>query len=223
MAVRLPEVAPSILSADFAHLADDIRKVESLCGRIHVDVMDGHFVPNLSMGPGVVRSIRPVTQLPLEVHLMVEEPEKFVEPFLDSGADRLIFHIEVVSDPVSLSEIIRNAGASPGLALNPETPWDVADKLADEFDLVLLMTVHPGFGGQDFLGNVLPKVEQAYHFLTESDRLVDIEVDGGITPETARSARLAGANVFVAGHSIFRSEDPADACRALREAVGLEG
>lgn len=218
--MRPVEVAPSILSADFSRLGDQIRLVEPYAGRIHVDVMDGHFVPNLSMGPVVVKSIRPITKLPIEVHLMVASPENFLRAFAEAGADRLIFHLEVVEDPSALAKAVRNFGISAGLALNPETPWDGVEPYLGEIDLVILMTVNPGFGAQAFLEHVLPKVERAHSRLTYLNADADIEVDGGIGPTTAPKARQKGANVFVAGNAIFSSEDPAGAARDLAALVG---
>lgn len=218
--MRPVELAPSILSADLSRLAEEIGSVEPYAGRIHVDVMDGHFVPNLTMGPVVVASIRPVTSLPIEVHLMVEDPGLFVDPFAEAGADRLIFHIEVARDPAGLARRIRQKGPVAGIALNPETPWRRVAGCLAEFDLVTVMTVNPGFGGQGFLEEVLPKVAEARETASERGLSVDIEVDGGIDSATAVRARKAGANVFVAGHAVFRSGDPALAARAIYEAIG---
>jgi len=197
---RETEVAPSILAADFSRLADEIRLVEKYSDRLHIDVMDGHFVPNLSMGPMVVSSLRSVTKLPLEVHLMVERPDEFIDVFIEAGADRLIFHTEVSADARALIGSIKEQGCAAGLALNPETPFTGAQEGLDEIDLLLCMTVNPGFGGQGFLEGVLPKIEEARRALTAGGLSVDIEVD--------------------AGNSIFRDKDPAEAARALAEAVG---
>lgn len=217
--MRKVEIAPSILSADFSRLGEEIREVEAYSGRIHIDVMDGHFVPNLTMGPVVVRSIRPVTKLPLEVHLMVTDPIKFVEPFAEAGADRLIFHVEV-GDTERVAGAVGEAGCAAGLALNPETRWDGTERFMSAFDLVTIMTVSPGFGGQEFREDVLPKIAAARGSLTESGLDVDIEVDGGIDSNTAQRAGQAGANVFVAGQAIFGLQDAAAAARELAVAVG---
>lgn len=219
---RSPELAPSILSADFARLAEEVSRVERFSGRLHVDVMDGHFVPNLSMGPAVVSSLRGKTRLPMEVHLMVERPQDFIEDFIEAGASRLIFHAEVSSDPRELARSIKKSGAAAGIAVNPETALAEADAALDEVDLLLCMTVNPGFGGQAFLDEVLPKVREAEARFTASGLNVDIEVDGGINPVTGPRAREAGANVFVAGNSIFGDDDPAAAARTLAEALGAE-
>lgn len=214
------ELAPSILSADFSRLGEEIRRVEPYAGRIHVDVMDGHFVPNLTMGPDVVRSIRPITPLPIEVHLMVEDPAMFVEPFTRAGADRLIFHVEIADDPRAVAEKVRSAGPSAGIAVKPPTPWAEAKPWLELVDLVIVMTVEPGFGGQAFLGEMLPKVSEARGSVMKAGIAVDIEVDGGIDAQTARRAMEAGANVFVAGNAIFSANDPATAAREIAAAVG---
>ncbi len=214
------EIAPSILSADFSRLGDEIKAVEPHASRIHVDVMDGHFVPNLTMGPVVVQSIRPATRLPIEVHLMVTGPALFIGPFIEAGADRIIFHVETVNDPLALCRLINAAGASAGVALSPETDWtDGADWL-EAADLALIMTVRPGFGGQTFLHEMLGKVQAARNGAPAS---MDVEVDGGIDSATAPLARDAGANVFVAGNSIFKAADPANAAKSLRIAIQERG
>lgn len=208
-------LAPSILAADFAKLGEQVARVAVHADRIHADVMDGHFVPNLSMGPAVVSSLKRVTDLPIEVHLMVTEPERFIQPFAKAGAARLIFHVEVVADVPALCAKIRDLGVQAGLALNPETSWARAREYLQEVDLVTIMTVHPGFGGQAFLTEILPKVSQASQSVTEGRFDVDIEVDGGIDLDTAPIARSAGADVFVAGSAVFGAEDPARAAKAL--------
>lgn len=216
------EVAPSILSADFSRLADEIRSVEPYSGRIHVDVMDGHFVPNLTMGPGVVTSIRPVTSLPIEVHLMVEDPALFIEPFAGAGANRLIFHVEVAGDVEAMAHKIRAAGPTAGVALKPDTDFSQVAPWLELVDLVIVMTVEPGFGGQPFMAEMIPKITQARRAVMDSRLDVDIEVDGGIESQTARWAREAGANVFVAGNAIFGTPDPAASARAIAEAIGAD-
>lgn len=219
---RPVQLAPSILSADFSRLGEEIRSVERHAGRIHIDVMDGHFVPNLSMGPDVVRSIRPLTPLPIEVHLMVEEPAMFVEQFASAGSDRLIFHVEVADDPRAVAEKVKAAGPAAGIAIKPGTPWEEAAVWLDEVDLVTVMTVEPGFGGQIFLPEMLAKVAAARETIRLRALDVDIEVDGGIDPQTAARAKEAGANVFVAGNAIFGAEDASAAARAIGTAVGAK-
>ena len=219
-------IAPSILAADFARLAEQVREVEEAgADQIHVDVMDGHFVPNLSMGPVVVQALRPVTKLPLDVHLMVTDPGKYLDAFLDAGSDHISVHIESDGDPREMAARIHARGVGAGLVLNPETPVEQALDLLPAFDMVLIMTVHPGFGGQTFLRDNLSKVvslrreEQELLKRGTIERPIDIEVDGGIDPVTAIEACQAGANVFVAGSSIFGQPSPAQAVRALRDAV----
>jgi ribulose-phosphate 3-epimerase len=213
------ELAPSILAADFSRLGEEITAVLPYAGRIHVDVMDGHFVPNLSMGPATVEGIRPITSLPIEVHLMVTDPSIFVEPFIKAGADRVIFHVEVASDPEGLARGITKSGANAGIAVKPGTDWVPPRTLLELVDLVLVMTVEPGFGGQEFLEQTLPKITAGRDTVMESGLAVDIEVDGGIDLQTAPRAKKAGANVFVAGSSIFSSPDPGAAAKRLARAV----
>lgn len=210
------EIAPSILSADFSRLGEEIKAVEPHASRIHVDVMDGHFVPNLTMGPVIVQSIRPLTQLPIEVHLMVTDPALFTGPFIQAGADRIVFHVETVTDPLAMCRLINTAGASAGVALNPETDWVEGADWLEAADLALIMTVRPGFGGQAFLHGMLGKVQAAR---TDAPPSTDVEVDGGIDSATALLARDAGANIFVAGHSIFKTVDPGNAAKSLRIAI----
>jgi ribulose-phosphate 3-epimerase len=215
------QIAPSILAADFARLSDEVLTAERAgAQRIHVDVMDGHFVPNLSMGPAVVKSLRPVTRLPLEVHLMVEEPARFVEPFLRAGADRLIFHIEVVADPRALLAAIHDAGKSAAVAVNPEHPVEKLEPFLGEMDLALCMTVHPGFGGQAFLPESPQRIARLRELIERHHPECELEVDGGIELDTAPVAVHSGANVLVAGTAIFGNPlGAAEGIRQLREAA----
>lgn len=210
------KVAPSILSADFARLADEIAKVEAAgADWIHVDCMDGHFVPNITIGPPVVKAIKRVAKIPLDVHVMIDNPETFAGPFCDAGSDWLTFHVEAAKDAPVLCERIRAAGAKAGIAIRPKTQIDAAVEAAiDAADLVLVMTVEPGFGGQKFMGDQMGKVAAAYE---RSRGRVEIEVDGGLNGETVQHCARAGANVIVAGQFIFRAADPAAAIRALKE------
>lgn len=214
-----PELAPSILAADFSKLGEEIAAVLPYAGRIHVDVMDGHFVPNLSMGPATVRGIRSVTPIPIEVHLMVSSPWSFTEAFADAGADRIVFHIEVEPDSSGLARRIRELGPTAGIAIKPATPWSAVEPFLEEVDLVIVMTVEPGFGGQRFLEEMLPKVSEAREVVRERGVDVDIEVDGGIDSDTGVRARKSGANVFVAGNSIFGTGDPAAAAERIARAL----
>jgi len=211
-------VAPSILSADFARLGEQVVEVERAgAQRIHVDVMDGHFVPNLSMGPVVVRGLRPVTRLPLEVHLMVEEPARFVDAFLHEGADTLLVHHEVLPDPRPLLAQVRGRGRKVGLAINPEHAVELLEPYLAEIDVALCMTVHPGFGGQHFLPESPQRIRRLRQLIDRHNPRCDLEVDGGIDLHTAPVAVEAGANVLVAGNAVFgAAEGPAAAVRALR-------
>jgi len=214
------EIAPSVLSADFARLGEQLAEIAPYAGRIHADVMDGHFVPNISFGPVVVASIRQATDLPIEVHLMIDSPHDYVQPFVDAGADRIIFHVESTQDAPELAAYIKGCGVSAGVALSPQTPFSDVSDLLDVVDLVIVMTVNPGFGGQGFLHEMLTKVADARHAVTERSLAVDIEVDGGISPETLLPALGAGANVFAAGHAIFRAPSISQAAHQMAELAG---
>lgn len=212
-------IAPSILSADFADLGADIATVAPEADLLHIDVMDGHFVPNLTIGPLVVASIRRRTDLYLDCHLMITNPASYLEAFAKAGANGCTVHVEV-GDTAALLGQARDLGLDIGLAANPDTPFDVIAPFLPDIDLFLAMTVFPGFGGQKFMAEVLPKVTAAR---TEIDRLgldVAIQVDGGIDADTAPLAAAAGATVFVAGSAIFGATDPREAARRLRAAIG---
>jgi ribulose-phosphate 3-epimerase len=213
------KIAPSILGADFAHLADDVARVASHVDFLHVDVMDGHFVPNLSFGMPVISALRATTDLDFDCHLMVTNPVSLFEPLRTAGATLVTVHIEVHPDPRGAAAAARAAGLRFGLVLNPATPFAAVAPFAELCDLILVMSVVPGFGGQAFIPEVLPKVEAARKLVDSAGFRADIEIDGGITPETARRARDAGANVFVAGTAIFGSPDPVAAVERLRRAV----
>ncbi len=205
-------VAPSMLAADFGRLAEETRRVEAAgADWIHLDVMDGHFVPNLTIGPLAVAALRPVTQLPLDVHLMIEHPDQYIPSFIESGADRVTVHAEACSDLPQVVRQIRKLGAKVGVALRPQTGIEVLHHCLDQIDLALLMTVDPGFGGQAFMPQVLPKIEV---LRKRFDRY--IQVDGGINHETARLTQSAGADVMVSGTYIFRAADVAQAIAALK-------
>ena len=199
-----PAIAPSILAADFSRLGELVREVEAGgADRIHIDVMDGHFVPNLSMGPVVVNGLRPVTKLPLEVHLMVTDPGKFVEPFLKAGADSLIVHHEVLHDASPLIRDVRARGKKIGIAINPGTPVEVLDQYLAEIDVALCMTVWPGFGGQAFLPESPGRIAELRIAINRINPRCELEVDGGVDQSNVRICAENGANVFVAGTSIF--------------------
>lgn len=207
-------ISPSILSADFSNLASEIKAVENgQCDMIHVDVMDGHFVPNLTIGAPVVKSLRKVTQLPLDVHLMIDEPIRFVEDFAKAGSDFLTIHVEACSDVRATLEKIKSSGLKAGISLRPKTKAEDLVPYLELLDLILVMTVEPGFGGQSFMPEMLDKVKslrQKFNGL--------ISVDGGISKDTAGESIRAGANVLVAGTAIFSHEDRAEAIDVLRKA-----
>ncbi len=201
-------LAPSILSADFARLGEQVAEVEAAgADRIHVDVMDGHFVPNITIGPLVVRALRRVTRLPLEAHLMITEPDRYLEAFAEAGADGLTVHVEGAVHLHRTLESIVKLGRRVGLALNPATPAAVLDEVLSELDLVLVMTVDPGFGGQDFIASTVPKIRRIRELIDRVRPACELEVDGGIHPATAPLVVEAGAQVLVAGSAVF--EDPA--------------
>ncbi|BDG35098.1 ribulose-phosphate 3-epimerase [Parageobacillus sp. VR-IP] len=218
------KIAPSILSANFAYLGEEIRDVEQGgADYIHVDVMDGHFVPNITIGPLVVEAIRPVTKLPLDVHLMIEQPDRYIPAFAKAGADYLSVHVEACPHLHRTIHLIKEHGVKAGVVLNPHTPVEMIQHIIADVDLVLLMTVNPGFGGQKFIPSVLPKIRQVAEFIKERNLSVEIEVDGGINAETARLCVEAGANVLVAGSAIYNEQDRAAAIRALRGSYKAEG
>jgi len=212
------KIAPSILSADFAALGEAIGRVErGGADLLHVDVMDGHFVPNLTIGPPVIESIRKRTRLPLDVHLMIEEPERWVETYVKTGADYLTVHVEACAHLDRALTLIREAGAKSGVALNPSTPPEVLQYVLDDLDLVLVMSVNPGFGGQSFIPTAYEKIRRLRALLAGRDVL--ISVDGGVKVDNAGALAQAGATVLVAGSSIFGAPDPGAAVATLRNAA----
>lgn len=210
------KIAPSILSADFSKLADEIRKVEQYVDMLHIDVMDGHFVPNITLGLPVIRSIRVVTKLPFDVHLMVENPDNYIEQFIDAGANLLTVHAETAVHLNRTIDNIKKKGAKAAVALNPSTPLTALDHVLQDIDMVLIMTVNPGFGGQQFIKSMLPKIKKLKETISKEKLDVDIEVDGGINADTARQAVAAGADILVAGSYIYDSSDPVAAISSLR-------
>jgi ribulose-phosphate 3-epimerase len=198
-------IAPSILSADFARLGAEVEAVDRAgADFVHVDVMDGHFVPNITIGPAVVKALRPHTKLPFDVHLMISPVDPYVEAFAEAGADIITAHPEAGPHVHRTLQLIKNLGKKAGVVLNPGTPVDAIDNLMDLVDLVLIMSVNPGFGGQSFIESQLKKIEAAAERIAKSGREIALEVDGGITPHTARRAVAAGANVLVAGTGVFK-------------------
>jgi ribulose-phosphate 3-epimerase len=211
-------IAPSVLSADLVRLQEEVAAVErGGADWIHVDVMDGHFVPNLTFGAGMIAALRRITDLPLDVHLMVERPEGFIDSFAEAGASVLTFHPEATKHVQRQLEAVRSRGMLAGLALNPGTPISLAEEVVEDLDLLLVMTVNPGFAAQAFLGSSLDKIARARRMLHERGSRAYLEVDGGITRETVQSAHAAGADTFVAGSAIFSVDDPANEIQALRK------
>ncbi|MFC0558652.1 ribulose-phosphate 3-epimerase [Halalkalibacter alkalisediminis] len=211
------KIAPSILSADFSKLGEDIKEVE-LAGAdyIHVDVMDGHFVPNITIGPLVVEAIRPITTLPLDVHLMIENPDTYIPHFAKAGADIISVHVEACRHLHRTIHLIKDQGVKAGVVLNPATPVEVIETIIEDIDLVLLMTVNPGFGGQRFIDSVLTKIEKVSALVRSRGLSVEIEVDGGVNKVTAKKCIEAGANVLVAGSAIYNEVDRSLAIKNIR-------
>lgn len=214
----MTKIAPSILSADFSKLGEEIKDVEqSGSDYIHVDVMDGHFVPNITIGPLIVESIRPKTDLPLDVHLMIENPDQYIEQFAKAGADIITVHQEACPHLHRTIQLIKSHGVKPGVVINPATPAELIKPVLEDVDLVLLMTVNPGFGGQSFIESVLPKIEQIAKWREESGLSFEIEVDGGVKKGTAKQCVDAGADVLVAGSAVFKQEDRKQAIQDILE------
>ena len=209
-------IAPSVLAADFARLADDAAAVAGEADLLHVDVMDGHFVPNLTIGLPVVEALLRHASMPLDCHLMIDDPDRWAPGYAEAGAANVTIHAEASGAPVRTLRTIRAAGARAGLAINPATPVDRVSDLLPEVDMLLLMTVEPGFGGQHFLDLVLPKVRRARDLISRSGGSVWLQVDGGISEETIGRCAQAGADVFVAGSAVYGSDDPTRAVQALR-------
>jgi ribulose-phosphate 3-epimerase len=213
-------VAPSILSADFARLGEEIRAIDQAgCDWVHVDVMDGHFVPNITIGPGVVKAIRPHTQKPLDVHLMIAPADPFIAAFADAGADGITVHAEVGPHLDRTLQLIRTLGKKAGVSLTPQTPESALAYVIDRLDLILVMTVNPGFGGQAFIPAMVEKITRVRSMI--GPRPIQLEVDGGVTPDTAALCAKAGANVFVAGSAVFKDGQYAANIAAIRAAASL--
>jgi ribulose-phosphate 3-epimerase len=213
-------IAPSVISADFGNLKDDLRRLEEAgADLLHVDIMDGHFVPNITFGPDIVKKIKSLTSLPLDVHLMISHPRQYVVKFVEAGADNLTFHIESEDTPsTTISEIV-SFDCRVGLSVKPKTPLSAVRDHLSQIDRLLIMTVEPGFGGQKFMPDMMPKVEQAVKWRAEGKYDYDIEVDGGLDPYTIVPAVQAGAEVIVAGTAVFKNPDLKESIQGLRNAV----
>lgn len=211
------KIAPSILSADFAKLGEEVAAVDrGGADWIHVDVMDGHFVPNITIGPLVVKAIRPITNLPLDVHLMIENPDLYIEEFVKAGADYITVHVEACRHLHRTVHYIKSFGVKAGVVLNPATPVESIQHIIADVDMVLLMSVNPGFGGQKFIPEVLPKIRKVKEMAVEKGVAIDIEIDGGVNSDTAKLCIEAGATVLVAGSAVYNQEDREKAIAALR-------
>jgi len=214
------QIAPSILAADFAHLAREVDQIAPEIKMLHVDVMDGHFVPNISLGPPVIASLRNATDLYLDCHLMITDPLRYIESFKESGADGVSAHIEAIPNPIPVIDECAVLGLDISLVVNPATPVDALVPYLDRLSMVLVMSVQPGFGGQTFIEDALQKVETLRNAIDARALATHVQIDGGITLSNARRARDAGANILVAGSSVFGSSDPAQAVRELKHAIG---
>jgi ribulose-phosphate 3-epimerase len=210
-------IAPSILSADFARLADEMAEVAPVVEMLHVDVMDGHYVPNLTIGPPVVKSIRKATDRFLDCHLMITDPATYAPQFVEAGADSVTFHPEVEDDPAALIDRLHEQGAQVGVAVRPHQPLSLVTEVLDRIDLLLIMTVQPGFGGQAFMSDVVPKIAEAHRWRVEHGATFRLEVDGGISRDTIAETVRAGADTFVAGNAIYAESDRVAAVNALAQ------
>lgn len=216
----MKKLAPSILSADFSRLGDEIRAVEEAgADYIHIDVMDGHFVPNITVGPLVVETARTATSLPLDVHLMISDPDRYIKDFVQAGSSLISVHVETCPHLQRTLNFIREQGAKPAVVLNPSTPPAALEYILEDVDMVLIMTVNPGFGGQRFIPAMLPKIQKVRKLIDEKNLPVAVEVDGGINLQNIREVARAGADVVVAGSAVFKSSDVRETIRLMKEAL----
>lgn len=217
------KIAPSLLAADFARLREEVTAIDGRADLLHLDVMDGHFVPNITFGMPVIRSLRPHTDMVFDCHIMTTNPTAYLEDLKEAGADMVTVHLEAVPDPSDDAARARRHGLNFGVVISPATPFEAMEPFVELCSMVVIMSVHPGFGGQRFMPEVLPKVEQARKWVDSHDLEVDIQIDGGVTVDTVRQARDAGANVFVAGTAVFGAPVPADAIDELRRIIERDG
>lgn len=212
------KLAPSILSADFAKLLEDVKKVEqSGCEYLHIDVMDGHFVPNITLGPLVVKSLRKHVDMVFDAHLMIENPDNYIKDFVDAGCDLIVVHQEACRHLHKTIQTIKSYGIKAGVALNPATPIETIKYILKDIDMILIMTVNPGFGGQSFIQEMIPKIEELKSIIDHKKLNIDIQVDGGIKPDNVAKVVKAGANIIVAGSAIFNSEDIEETVKLFRK------
>lgn len=217
----MKKLAPSILSADFSRLGEEIKAVEEAgADYIHIDIMDGHFVPNITVGPLVVETAKAVTTLPLDVHLMISEPDRYVQDFIKAGSDLLSVHVETCPHLQRTLTFIRELGGKPAAVVNPSTPISTLENVLNDLDMVLLMTVNPGFGGQKFIPTMLPKIKQMRKLIDEKKLPIELEVDGGVTLENISRISEAGADVVVAGSAVYTSKDCRETVRLMKEKLG---
>ena len=213
------QISPSILAADFAQLASEVESISAVADWVHVDVMDNHFVPNLTLGLPIIESLRKASSMLLDCHLMIDDPDRWAPAYAEAGAESVTFHAEAAYAPVRLARELRGVGARAGMALKPATAIEPFADLLPELDMILLMTVEPGFGGQAFLDIVLPKIRRTRELLRDRGSSVWLQVDGGVAPDTIERAAEAGADVFVAGSAVFSADDPGAMVQALRAAA----
>ncbi len=216
------KLAPSILSADFARLLEDVKKVEEVgCEYLHIDVMDGHFVPNITLGPGIVKSLKKDVNMVFDTHLMIENPDNYIKDFVDAGSDLIVVHQEACRHLHRTIQNIKSYNVKAGVALNPATPIETIKHVLEDVDMVLIMTVNPGFGGQSFIESTIEKIQELKKIIDEKNLNVDIQVDGGIKPNNIDKVVKAGANIIVAGSAIFNSDDIAQTVKLMRENAKL--